>query len=155
MGMHSTTHKKNAEPTRENKRRKQGNMKTTLDLILEIQIFAQWEGYAPTINELNHKKDTETIQDTLGLYEEEPYTQEIVDEAVANGWIAEGKDGRLYLLAPLHRFIADEQRAAKMFDHEYKDYIKKRIFEHHCKWTEEGLIHVPPKDTENENDENK
>ncbi|MCL2158359.1 MAG: hypothetical protein FWH48_03015 [Oscillospiraceae bacterium] len=129
-------------------------MKTTLDLTLNIQIFLQWEGYAPTLNDLNHKKETDPIQDTLGLYEEEPYTQEIVDEAAANGWIAEGKDGRLYLLAPLHKFVADEQSAAKMFDHEYKDYIKKMIFEHYYKWTTEGLLQVPPKDTENENDEN-
>ena len=104
-------------------------MKTLADLMMAAQWYVQYNGDAPTLEEIN-KEDRELDEqfpDSLGCYEFEPFSQELVDEAVQGGFIVCDAERRIYLLSEVYRSVASEKLRLELSSLTYKEHIRKQL----------------------------
>ena len=102
----------------------------TSDLLLDVLYYVQYNGVAPTIEDLNKKEEIPGLVDSLGIYSDiEPYTQTMIDEYIASGDIISDAQGRLYLLDEVYHNIANEKFDIREEDGSYNGYIRRRLQE--------------------------
>ena len=104
-------------------------MNTITDLINAAVRYVQNNGCAPTLEDLNREgTDTERqFQDTLGIYGFELFGQELLDEAVREGYVVCDADRRIFSLPEVYRSVVTEAAYADSSGLSFKDYIKKQL----------------------------
>ena len=117
-------------------------MNTITDVINAAVRYVQHNGCAPTLEDLNREgTDTERqFQDTLGIYGFELFGQELLDEAVREGYVVCDADRRIFSLPEVYRSAVTEAAYAVSYGLSFKDYINKRLNSGYA-WSKGRLEH--------------
>ena len=123
-------------------------MNTISDLLLSIQMYVQYNGVSPTLEELNAEIENDNelsrLTDSFGIYEREPYQAELLDGAVADGYIVCDGEMRLFLLPEIYQSVAVEMRWAGSSTLSYREYMKRRLNSGY-EWVNNQLVYAGDK----------